>query len=65
MIGFSELLIIIVVALIIFFGGKKITELSRSAGRAVVEFKRGKMEAEKELQDLIGESKSDKDKKSS
>ncbi|MCK9187474.1 MAG: twin-arginine translocase TatA/TatE family subunit [Candidatus Colwellbacteria bacterium] len=60
--GFTELAIIVVLALIVFFGGKKIAELSKSAGRATAEFKKGKMEAEKELNEMIKESSSDEKK---
>lgn len=51
--GTTELVIIAVVVLaVLFFGGKKLTEISRSAGKTVGEFKKGKLEAEKELEDL-------------
>jgi sec-independent protein translocase protein TatA len=60
--GFTELAIIAVLALIVFFGGKKLTELSKSAGRATAEFKKGKMEAEKELNEIMKESSSDEKK---
>lgn len=52
MLGFTEIAIIILVAIIVLFGGKKITELARSSGRAMAEFKKGKIEAEKELKEL-------------
>lgn len=56
--GLNELLIIGVIVLgVLFFGGKKLTEISKSAGRAVGEFKKGKMETEQELKDL-GKKKS-------
>ncbi len=61
--GFTELAIIVVVLVILFFGGKKISELSRSAGRAVSEFKKGKMEAEKELKDMVEAEKKSESKK--
>jgi len=61
--GFTELAIVVVVLVILFFGGKKISELSRSAGRAVSEFKKGKIEAEKELKDMIDEEKKSESKK--
>jgi len=52
MIGISEAIIILVVAGIIFFGGKKIGELGRALGRFTGEFKKGKMEVEKELKEI-------------
>lgn len=57
--GLNELLIIGVIVLgVLFFGGKKLTEISKSAGRAVGEFKKGKMETEQELKDLGKKGKS-------
>lgn len=51
--GFNEILIIgVIVLAVLFFGGKKIEDISRSAGRAMGEFKKGKKEAEQELKSL-------------
>ncbi len=50
--GITEILIILVVFAIIFFGGKKITDLAKSAGRFTGEFKKGRMEAEDELKNI-------------
>jgi len=61
--GFTELAIIVILALVVFFGGKKLAELSRSAGRASAEFKKGKLEAEKELKEIMKEDSSNGDKK--
>lgn len=58
--GFTELAIIVVLAIIVFFGGKKIAELARSAGRASAEFKKGKLEAEKEVKDLMKDNEGKK-----
>lgn len=55
--GITELAIIALVIVVLFFGGKKISELSRSAGRAVSEFKKGKLEAERELKEMVEEDK--------
>jgi sec-independent protein translocase protein TatA len=52
MIGIDEIIIILVVAGIVFFGGKKISELGRALGRFTGEFKKGKMEVEKELKEI-------------
>lgn len=55
--GLTELAVIVLVIVVLFFGGKKISEISRSAGRAVSEFKKGKLEAEKELKEMTQETK--------
>ena len=51
--GTTELITIAVLILgVLFFGGKKLQEISKSAGKTVGEFKKGKLEAEEELKDL-------------
>lgn len=45
-------IIILVVIAVVFFGASKIPELFRSLGRAVGEFKKGRIEAEMELQQM-------------
>jgi sec-independent protein translocase protein TatA len=57
MIGFTEILIIAAIILVVLFGGKKIVEVARGMGRFSSEFKKGKMEAEKELNEMKGEIK--------
>lgn len=57
MIGGTELLIIVAVALVLLFGAKKIGEIGRSLGKVGAEYKKGKMEAEKELKELQEEPK--------
>lgn len=47
--GLPEIVLIVLVVGILFFGSKKITEFARSIGRASGEFKKGKMDIEKEL----------------
>ena len=44
-----ELIILIFIVVILLFGAKKIPELARGVGRAMGEFKRGKMEIEREI----------------
>lgn len=44
-----ELIILIFIVVILLFGAKKIPELARGIGRAVGEFKKGKMEIEREI----------------
>lgn len=45
----QDLLIVLIVAVILFFGAAKLPELFRNLGKAVGEFKKGRMEAELEL----------------
>lgn len=47
--GFTEIIIIGIAAVVLLFGGKKITELSRAAGRATGEYKKAKRDIEREL----------------
>jgi sec-independent protein translocase protein TatA len=62
-IGLPEIVIILVVVIILFFGGKKISELARGMGRFTGEFKKGKMEIEKELEEVKKEIKDQPTKK--
>lgn len=52
--GPFELVIILVVVLLLF-GGKKLPGLSRSIGRSLSEFKKGKKEGEKTIADIKDE----------
>lgn len=45
----DDWLIIAVVAGVLFYGSTKIPQLARSLGRSVGEFKRGRLEVEREL----------------
>jgi sec-independent protein translocase protein TatA len=45
----DDWLIIAVVVAILFYGSSKIPQLARSLGRSVGEFKRGRLEVEREL----------------
>ncbi len=51
MIGTQELLIIFAVIMLIF-GASKIPELARSFGKASGEFKKAKLESEKEIKEI-------------
>jgi sec-independent protein translocase protein TatA len=44
-------LIVIVVLVLLLFGGKKIPELMKGLGKGISEFKKGKKESEKDLED--------------
>lgn len=56
MIGATEIIIILVAVLVILFGAKKIGEVGRSLGKFTTEYKKGKIEAEKELKQFKEES---------
>ncbi len=55
--GLPEIIIILIAIVVVFFGGKKIVELARGLGRFTGEFKKGKMEIEKELKEAEKEIK--------
>jgi len=57
--GINEILIILVLAGIFIFGAKKIPELAKTMGKAKGEFEKGKIEAERELNDFKNREKSD------
>jgi len=61
MLGIGEILIIIMVIAVVFFGVKEIPKLVRTLGRAKGEFKKGKMEIEKELKDAENEALKEKE----
>ncbi len=52
----TDLLIVIIVAVVLFAGANKIPEIFRSFGRAVGEYKKGKIESEMELSKMMQES---------
>lgn len=60
MIGLPEIITIAIIAIILIFGGKKIPEIARSLGRFTGEFKKGKMEMEKEIKEVKKISAHDK-----
>lgn len=51
MIGTQEMVIIFVVILLLF-GASKLPELARSMGKATGEFKKARLESEKEIQEI-------------
>ncbi len=53
----TDWIILILVALLVLGGSKKIPEFAKSLGRAMGEFKKGKVEVEKELKELDAEKK--------
>jgi sec-independent protein translocase protein TatA len=52
----TDIIIIIIVAVVLFAGANKIPELFHSMGRAVGEYKKGKVESEMELSKMVQES---------
>lgn len=56
--GVTEIVIILVVLGILFLGSKKMTDIASQAGRLSGEFKKSKIEMEKELRRVKEEFKS-------
>jgi sec-independent protein translocase protein TatA len=50
--GGTELVIILVAAGVLLFGAKKIPELAKTFGKAKGEYKKGEIEADKELKEF-------------
>lgn len=57
MIGLSEILILVLAVFILFGNKEKIGEFARALGKFMAEFKKGKMEAEKEMEKIKNEIK--------
>lgn len=49
--GLPEVIIILIAVVILFFGGKKLTELARGMGKFTGEFRKGRIEIEKEIKE--------------
>ncbi len=47
--GFEWIVILIIIAVLLLFGPQKLPELARGVGRALGEFRRGRMEIEREI----------------
>lgn len=47
--GFEWIIILIIIAILLLFGPQKLPELARGIGRALGEFRRGKMEVERQI----------------
>ncbi len=52
--GGMEIILIIIAVAVFLFGTKKIPEMARSLGKATGEFRKGKVEMDKEVKDLEG-----------
>lgn len=62
--GVPEIIIILLAVGILIFGGKKMVDFARSLGRFTGEFKKGKMEIEKEIKEMEKEPPKNNAKKS-
>ncbi len=49
--GFEWIILLIVIAILLLFGPQKLPELAKSIGRAWGEFRRGKMEVERQIRE--------------
>jgi sec-independent protein translocase protein TatA len=61
--GGIEWIIIIAIIVIMFFGVKKIPELARNVGRASVEYKKARIEVDREISRLKEDTTEDMDRK--
>ncbi|WP_063492908.1 twin-arginine translocase TatA/TatE family subunit [Saccharolobus solfataricus] len=52
----NDIIIILVVIAVLFFGSSKIPELFRALGRSMGEFKKGQLEAEMEMRQMMSSS---------
>ena len=57
--GFEWIILLIIVAALFLFGPQKLPELARGFGRAMGEFRRGRMEVEKEITQQFGAGAAD------
>lgn len=51
--GFEFIIILIIIAVLLLFGPQKLPELARGIGRALGEFRRGKMEVERQISEEL------------
>lgn len=51
--GFEWIIILIIVAVLLLFGPQKLPELARGIGRALGEFRRGRMEVERQISEEL------------
>lgn len=51
--GFEWIIILIIIAVLLLFGPQKLPELAKGIGRALGEFRRGKMEVERQISEEL------------
>ena len=51
--GIEWIILLVIIAIILLFGPQKLPELARGVGRALGEFRRGRMEVERELREQM------------
>lgn len=51
--GLEIIIILVIAAVILFFGGQKIPQLARGIGKALGEFRRGRMEIERQIRQEV------------
>lgn len=51
--GFEWIIILIIIAVLLLFGPQKLPELARGIGRALGEFRRGKMDVERQISEEL------------
>lgn len=51
--GFELIIILIIIALLLLFGPQKLPELARGIGKALGEFRRGKIEVERQISEEL------------
>ena len=57
--GFEWIILLVIVAALFLFGPQKLPEMARGFGRAMGEFRRGRMEVEKEITQQFGAGAAD------
>ncbi len=60
-----ELIVVIIAAVVLLFGGKKVSEFTKSLGRATGEFKKGRLEVDEEIKAIKSKKETTKTKKES
>ena len=55
--GWTQILVLLII-LLVLFGGRKLPDLAHSLGKSLGEFKKGRAEGEKELEEVVNGGKS-------
>jgi sec-independent protein translocase protein TatA len=54
--GWTQILVLLII-LLVLFGGRKLPDLAHSLGKSLGEFKKGRAEGEKELEEVVNGGK--------